>query len=497
MGLNKQARRTRPRGYGLDASCVVLDLLRAPSYAENIDDATVVRFARGGSRDGVELSKEREYHVSVDDGPWEQFRSPWDQAELDAIVKVLRNDDPEQKPAIDTLNAMGATLGAAIAGAPSLATRLQAAAGHRLVVFWQLDFPELARLPWELASWWVPPNRHILLEPNISFVRTIPLYHPSAPTQWPTGSDRTLRVLFVWGETQGATVPHAEHIAGLERVCSELDVELISQEITRAADLTALMADGAFDFVHCLAHGVAIGDEWGLRLADEDVTGEQMARALTSADVPPAMVTLAACDSANELDASFGSVAYQLHAHGIPMVLGSQFRLRKRVSTVSSAQVYEAVLSGRHPLDVLSTLRRQLAPNNNEAWSNEVLYLNYSLPALDGGASIARQQAALRAARVIARRHEEIPSEVNAAQAITDLDLEIDSLRQLAEAGFDPPETFGLLGSLTRRVAHIRSDPPDVEELRDARDFYERGLRADANSLYCGINAVNSERGHR
>ncbi len=70
---------------------------------------------------------------------------------------------------------------------------------------------------------------------------------------------------------------------------------------------------------------------------------------------------------------------------------------------------------------------------------------------------------------------------------------QIERLQELASARFDPAETYGLLGSLARRIAYIGmgDDGPGEEALRDARDFYERGLRADMNSHYCGVNALH------
>jgi hypothetical protein len=44
---------------------------------------------------------------------------------------------------------------------------------------------------------------------------------------------------------------------------------------------------------------------------------------------------------------------------------------------------------------------------------------------------------------------------------------------------------------MERQIAYMGAAEagPDEEALRDARDFYERGLKADMNSHYCGVNA--------
>jgi len=48
-----------------------------------------------------------------------------------------------------------------------------------------------------------------------------------------------------------------------------------------------------------------------------------------------------------------------------------------------------------------------------------------------------------------------------------------------------------LLGSLHRRIAELQATPPNPEDLRAARDYYEKGLRSDWNSHYCGINVIH------
>ncbi len=453
----------------------------------------VVRFSRPQADDGLS------YEVSVDDGPRAPFQNPWRDNELDMAIETLRNANPETRPPqIDQLTALGKRLGAELAKVPAIVGALHDRSDGDLVVFWQLDYPQLARLPWELATWWTPPHHHILLERDITFVRTVPLFNPRLPTEWPTGRKRAPRVLFVWAERPPLTVPHEIHLERLEQICEETGCELVAREVRSISDLTEIAGgDSAFDFVHILAHGTPTGkkngeERWGLQFVEEDVEGAQVARALTAGDSTPAMVTLAACDSAGEPSASFSSVAYELQAHGIPLIVGSQFRLRKSVSALSAAEIYDSVLAGGHPFDALSALRRQLSPNNNEAWSNEVLYSNYTCEALEHGARVARQQAALRRARVLTKRHSESGlDEAQTAAAIDELREQIDRLDELVHEGFDLPETYGLLGSMARRIAYIRCDPPDEEDLRDALDYYERGVEADLNSHYCGINAIH------
>ena len=450
--------------------------------------SVVVRFAREGGE--VDLDPGREYRVSVDGDPWGVFRSPWSQQQLEELIASLRNV-AEEKADIEWMRRIGKELGAAIHRIDGLPAKLATGA----TVYWQLDYPELARIPWELATADQPPYHHLLLQ-NVSFVRRIPAAVPEPPARWPTGRNETLRLLFAWSERPDQTVPHEEHREQIERICSDYDVEVVHEALPDVRALAKLCGSRSFHFVHLLAHGARVDGEWGLRLANEVAKGEQIARALVAGGTTPALVTVSACDSASEPNHSFGSVAYYLHVHGIPLVLASQFRLRKALSTSSVAHVYEELLGGGDPLGILVALRRQLAPADNEAWANEVLYSRYRHESLQELSTLARQQAALRRARCIARERS-LPREV----AIAALEKESVKLRDLVRTleSVAPrerdreaiAETCGLLGSLRRRIAELRSDPPDLEELRQARSFYERGLRADANSHYCAINVVH------
>jgi len=454
--------------------------------------AVTVRFSREGLRDGVPLARQTEYQVSVDGSDREVFQSPWDEDELDEVVTILRNRS-EERAGIEKLSEIGRQIGDSLKAVTSFVQAVQPQAGN-LTVYWQLDYPELARIPWEVTSWWRPPHDHILLTPGISFVRTVPLFDPGVHTGWPTGVKKELRLLFLWGD-HNRPVPRDEHVESLRSACEANGVALETHEVNSVQELQRLYEDGPYDFVHLLAHGAAAPDgEWGVQLSEQVATGTQIARALRSGGVTPALVTLAACDSGNETDNRFGSVGYELHAHGVPMVLASQFRLRVSASNVSVAKVYKGLLAGDHPLEVLAGVRGQLSPTGTEAWANEVLYTKYTIDELNRGSNVARQQGALRRARALAERFKESPPDEEAqAAAKNELREQVGRLEPLADDGFDPAETYGLLGSLERRIAIIGASEagPDDAALRYARDFYERGLRADLNSHYCGINALH------
>jgi tetratricopeptide (TPR) repeat protein len=458
------------------------------------DPVVTVSFSRDDKQEDVELDPKREYRVRVDGGPRSTFHAPWTQSELGELIDDLRNVGGT-KPTIERAKEIGRALGERVFEIKGLERHLLR--DGEVTVCWQLDYPELARIPWELTTTNQRPYRHLLLR-RTSFTRKVPALMQDAPAQWPTGRDETLRLLYVWGERTAGEVPRKDHLKALRKLCTDCGVDLKHQEIVDIKTLSDLCRDTRYHFVHVLAHGAAAdNDEWGLRLKNGVVKGEQVARALTAGGTTPAVVTLAACDSANEHDNSFGSVAYQLHMYGVPLVVASQFRLRKTVSVVSAEEIYSSILSGGDFLSAMRDLRLKLAGDDNESWANEVIYSRYRQESLDELSTVARQQGALRRAR----RFEKESS--NAAhrpgKAIDALREEVEKLIDLLDEQemSDPrvpaaeAETCGLLGSLHQRIAKLRSSPPDPEDLRRALSYYERGLRADANSHYCGINVVN------
>jgi len=454
-----------------------------------------VRFSRDGNADGVPLLKDTEYQVSVDDGPREPFHSPWDEDELSSVVDQLRNTTDE-KPDLSVLRQLGRELSDALKAATSITSTIRKDAPS--TIHWQLDFPELSAIPWELAIWWIEPRRHILLEDDFALVRSVPLFDPRRDTRWPTGKEKGLRLLFAWGEDEHLgeqmRVPHKEHQAALAKACEANGVDFEPRNIGTATALGEAVEELSPDLVHILAHGAKASDgAWGLQLSDEVATGEQVARALRTGDLTPAFCSVAACDSAGEITNDFSSVAYRLHAHGVPMVLASQFRLRKRVSNLSVARVYDGLLAGDHPLSVLGGLRKILSTESNEAWANEVLYSTYPDAELDDGVRSARQQAALRRARMLNKRYSESPSDDAKSRAINELRDQSERLHDIVEERFDLAETWGLIGSMRRRIAYIDGidGVPDEEALREAQVAYEEGLQSDLNSHYCGINALH------
>ena len=453
------------------------------------DERVTLRFRRDGAINGVALDPQIVYDVSVDGGPRSEFRSPWSQDVLEGHVRALRNADPDTPPDLEFMRTIGRELAEAVYRIKGLAERL----ATNPTLYLQLDYPELAGIPWELLTEQQEPFHHLLLQ-GTSIIRKVPTAREDTDSTWPTGLNTSLRILYVWGQRHEGDVPNEAHHDALLEVCQRNGVELTAQEVRSIDDLTALCTAGTYHFVHVLAHGSRTEtDEWGLRFSDDVVSGEQIARALRAGDTAPALVTLAACDSANDENNTFGSVAYHLHMYGVPLVLASQFRLRKTVSNDAVAAVYEEVLAGESPIGIVNRIRRQLSSKANESWANEVLYSRYRHDELAELSALSRQQAALRRARSLEKSDGADPDAL-----IDGLEAESAKLRRLAQdltapgSEIDRPavaETYGLLGSLARRIARLRGNPP--ADLRAAARLYERGFKTDRNSHYCGVNLIH------
>ena len=163
-------------------------------------------------------------------------------------------------------------------------------------------------------------------------------------------------------------------------------------------------AQQQFTHVHILAHGAedprAEGRPFGLALRAQDgsdnvdvVSGSRIATALRSlcsaSDAPayPSVVTVASCDSGNRGNVVYSgaSFAHELHQAGIPFVVASQFPLSKPGSVHMVEVLYDRLLWGEDPREVLHDLRRKLyalRTSTTHDWASLVVYC--ALPATLG-----------------------------------------------------------------------------------------------------------------
>lgn len=167
-----------------------------------------------------------------------------------------------------------------------------------------------------------------------------------------------------------------------------------------------------YTHVHILAHGCKIDEDaasrYGLMLHKsrdcekrECVTGEQLTQALLSSRThrgasDPVMVTLATCDSANQVDTVYpgGSVAHTLHQEGVPWVIASQFPLTVKGSVILATDFFADLFQGADPRMALHKIRQHLNTRfgDRHDWASIAAYASIP-PDFDSQVEDFRQRA--------------------------------------------------------------------------------------------------------
>ena len=363
-----------------------------------------VELLRHGPRHNQLLSPLTDYLAVCGDFPGGVVHVPYEHAEAQNLLDDLRytvsSAEPSDRLAV-VKDRAGSQLAAMLASIPGLAGVLageHAQSGsitHLRVI---LSAAELALLPFELAK--VPVGAGsvgddwLALQPDRPLCITRHVRGVPAPTGWPTAP----RILFVSGDD----VPFEEHLDVFRRVLEpwrtddlrrhpESDRHWSSELLTvieRATldEIRAATAERSFTHVHVLAHGAEIEgrrtSRHGIALGDRVVTGGDLALAFASSVAGerdlPSVVTLAACDSAGQgsIVTPGGSVAHDLHASGIPLVVASQFPISEQASVPFTEAFYTGELCGDHPFETLTKVRRLLATQfaDEHAWASLVVY---------------------------------------------------------------------------------------------------------------------------
>jgi hypothetical protein len=195
------------------------------------------------------------------------------------------------------------------------------------------------------------------------------------------------RVLFAWyGDV--AVDPHrTAFYAALEPWIGPLDMGMVPNagpvltELRAAslADIAKACESAAanrrpYTHVHLLAHGAEIPgrvpslSSFGVALNGGIADAPALTRALRAGQLlGPTVVTLAVCDSSNASNSllSGGRLAYELHAKGVPVVIGSQFPLTEPGAAIFAQVFYKSILEDT--ADVRSALcKARAAPRTNE-----------------------------------------------------------------------------------------------------------------------------------
>ncbi|HSJ92137.1 MAG TPA: CHAT domain-containing protein [Ilumatobacter sp.] len=361
-----------------------------------------VELLRRGPRHNQLLSPLTDYLAMCGDQAGCVVHVPWEHEEVLHLLEDLRyrvsSADPTRR-ARHVLDRAGAGLASMLGSVPGLEGMLAGqVAGEADLIHLRLveSAAELAILPFELTR--IPSASGTLAEHSLALIPDRPVcitrrvrgVRPATP--WPT----TPRILVVSGDD----VPFADHLDVFGRVLEPWCPDAVRQVAGRprhwrSAQLTvieratldeirAAVAERHHTHVHVLAHGAGFDEDrsgrHGIALGDGEVTrGRDLALALTppGRDLP-AVVTLATCDSGAQGDIMTpgGSVAHELHAAGIPLVVASQFPISQAASVPFTEIFYGGQLAGEHPLVSLCEVRRQLATRftDEHAWASVVVY---------------------------------------------------------------------------------------------------------------------------
>jgi CHAT domain len=232
-------------------------------------------------------------------------------------------------------------------------------------------------------------------------------------------------------------------------------------------------------YVHLLAHGAqaqtaAAGERpkptWGLRLGYPGEAGqapEGIARALAPQAGLPLVVTLAACDSANQTDLTFTnySIAQELHRLGVAVVLASQFPLTKPGSVVMAGEFYRRLLQGddvRHALHA-ARVKLRADPNSGNDWLSLVNYVRLPSDGYDRALAELRLRVQLGMLDAQQNRADRLSLTGGEAKEFDDVELCLrDRIATLIEGRKDLDassllidESEGLLASAYKRLAEL------------------------------------------
>ena len=185
----------------------------------------------------------------------------------------------------------------------------------------------------------------------------------------------------------------------------------------------------------------------------------------------PSVVTVASCDSGNRGNVVYSgaSFAHELHQAGIPFVVASQFPLSKPGSVHMVEVLYDRLLWGDDPREVLHALRRKLYAlhtSTTHDWASLVVYC--ALPTTRGDqlkdTAYGQARAAIDAALgpcddfVDSLRDAETTPAPEALRSHVEelLDRAAAAAKRMPTGGEYETEGYGLLASTEKRKAEVR-----------------------------------------
>jgi hypothetical protein len=481
-----------------------------------------VEFLRAGPAHNQLLSPLMQYLAICGDKPVGVITVPYEQAAFERRLKELRYEagDPGDRQAI--LHEIGVELSKILGAVPGLPGALisdpnqPATLIHLRLIH---SASELALLPFELTKMPGDPNASaeswlgIQTRPPVCITRNIRTVSPEG-VLWPEKP----RILFVAGDQ--ANTPYLEHRRALLDAIAPFrywdrkpeDDVTVSANGSREQfrDLLTILINPTlsdvlresraahYTHVHVLTHGdldPGAGDRYGLVLrgpADEPdvVSGERFASALTSVGEGgihrPTVVTLASCDSGNvgSVVLPGASFAHALHSAGVPLVVASQFPLSMEGSIPLTSVLYNGLLWGDHPLEVMLQARAELHARYTATWHDWASLVVYeALPrALTGQLDALRYRQARRALNAAQQRidlaveHAFQPKrEGETGESLDDLVRAVEAaVKRLPLTGQYGMECLGLRASAHKRLAQASHTASIAGATQAWNDQYSR-----------------------
>lgn len=399
---------------------------------------------------------------------------------------------------------------------------------------------EIGLLPFEALTG--SDGRPLLIANPIELTRRVRGQFAEQSLRWPAEP----RILFAWAAPVPTKVPHQEHLSALRdalnpwvpaggpdgggdtsavlTILEEATLESISEACRQALD-----QGKPFSHVHLLAHGAQFGknrkQRFGLALHTSDpfepdiVEPERLCEALAPLRGQPVIVTLAACDSANDTNTILPqrSIAHQLHESGIPVVIASQLPLSFVGSEILVRQFYSEILSARDVRYALHQARMALyndAARTVNDWASIVAYVRlpegYAEHLIEVGL-----ESVLASLKVIQGWSDRLVAagagdseEVSRIESllkgrIEELETCLPQSEKVKREGV-VEETLGLLGSAEKRLAELRfefgrkSGAPGWETaVRDgldrSRSWYRKAFERNLSHHWTGTQFLSLE----
>ncbi len=342
-------------------------------------------------------------------------------------------------------------------------------------------------------------------------------------SEWPVRP----RVLFIWSAA-GGEVPVSQHREALLDALSpwippgrQSDV-FVEVGNAKLRDIETLLETETepFTHFHLLAHGYPVDGEEGKRFGiafDSRIEGidpvapEALAKSLEPIKDCAVVMTIAACDSANNTNSITPekSLAHQIHIAGVPVVVASQLPLTVDGSNILVRQFYRYLLTGLDVREALHKTRVELFHRQKEAghdWLSVVGYVRLREGYVDFLKQL-RLKSHLASMTNLRDRIDSMPEGSNQAEIKkihNRLQEKIDVLTQLVSHADNSKvlnENRGLLGSAEKRLAefihcHCHYDGANqesLEALKRARCWYGDAFRENPSHHWTGVQFLALE----